>query len=82
MFVPVLIAATLASTIKAFAGSVIRPASDAFVDWALPNVKEVRRMTTNAATRRNWSNLTFETGLRETNAGFQLLSNAGRVMGE
>src|SRR5215217_1693730 len=51
-------AATLASTISAFAGSVMRPANEAFVDWARLNVNEVRRMKTNAATRRIDPNLT------------------------
>src|SRR5687768_1254058 len=45
-------AATFASTISAFAGSVIRPASEALVDWARANVNDVRRMNTNATTRR------------------------------
>src|SRR6185369_11313704 len=58
-------AATLASTIKAFAGSVIRPASEAFVDWAKPNVNDVRRMNTNAATRRTGPYLTFELDARD-----------------
>lgn len=69
-------ATTLTSTISAFAGSVIRPATEALVDWARPNVNDVRRMKTKAANRRTGPNLTIEQGMREANGGNAFVSMA------
>src|ERR671926_574600 len=74
-----LIATTLASTISAFAGSVIRPAREAFVDWARQTVNEVRRMNTNAATRRIVQTSQSK-GMGQPTAGFRLCQQQPEIV--